>query len=224
MCIEKYWNSSIGKKQIVAVTGLLLILFVIGHLAGNLILYLGPEAYNDYAKKLASLHPFLYFIEFGLAAIFVIHMYVTALLVWENFQARGKGYSVYKPVGERSLAARLMPYTGTFIFIFVVWHLVDFTFADHQGPLSVVRGENLGLYGLVYNAFSDPWHSLFYILAMVCLGLHLTHGIQSFFQTYGWSNERNSLYINKLSNALGFLVAFGYSTIPVYVLLSNAHF
>lgn len=221
MCIEKYLNSSIGRKQIVAATGLLLILFVIGHLAGNLILYLGPEAYNNYAKKLAGLRPFLYFIESGLAAVFVVHMYVTALLVFDNIQARGQGYRIYAAVGERSLATRLMPYTGTLILAFVIWHLMDFTFVDREGPRSLVNGVSLGLYGVVYNSFSDLWHSIFYVLAMFCLGFHLTHGIQSFFQTFGFSNEKNSVAIQKTSDALGFLIALGYSTLPVFIFFNS---
>src|SRR5437762_707474 len=118
MCFLKYFNSSIGRKQIVAFTGLLLILFLIGHLAGNLLIYGGPQLYNTYAEKLAGLRPGLYLIEFGLLAVFVIHMWVTALLVFENIQARGTGYAVSRPVGERSWATRLMPYTGTYILIF----------------------------------------------------------------------------------------------------------
>src|SRR3989338_3288779 len=119
-----YVKSSIGKKQIVASTGLLLILFVIGHLAGNLLIYLGPEAFNAYAQKLKHLRPGLYIVEFGLLAVFVIHMWLTAVLVIENYSARPVGYAVNKPVGGRSWAAPLMPYTGTLIPPFVVLHLI----------------------------------------------------------------------------------------------------
>ncbi len=220
MSIDKFLSSSIGKKQIVATTGLALIVFVLSHLAGNLFLFGGPEAYNGYCKFLAGLRPGLYLIEFGLLIIFVIHMYFTTLVVWENIQARGSlGYKVYKSAGERSWATRLMPYTGTFILAFVIWHLLDFTFVDHEGPQSIVRGRSLGLYGVVYNAFTDPTHSLLYIVAMFCLGLHLSHGIQSFFQTFGWISPRTSPTIAKVSNALGFLIACAYSSIPVYVFL-----
>ena len=216
----KHLSSSIGKKQIVAATGLLLILFVIGHLAGNLFIYGGPEAFNGYAEKLRHLRPFLYFIEYGLLFVFLIHIYFTVWVVLENIQARGQNYAVAKAVGERSLATRLMPYTGTFLLAFIIWHLLDFTFIDQNGPRSFMPdGTQLGLYAIVYNSLCNPYHSLGYVLAMGCLGLHLAHGIQSFFQTYGFNHPRYTPIVQKLSNVLGYLIAFGYSTIPIYVLL-----
>ncbi len=216
-------KSSIGKKQIVATTGLALILFVIGHLAGNLIIYLGPEAFNKYAAKLAGLRPWLYIIESGLLAVFVIHMWFTALIVIENRMARPIGYAVSKSVGKRALDTRLMPYTGTIILAFVIWHLIDFTFVDKEGPLSVlVDGRSYGLYGVVYNAFSDPMHSILYIIAMAALGFHLSHAMHSFIQTFGFSHPRYTLMIRKASNIMAALITLAFSSIPVYVLVKNA--
>lgn len=211
--------SSIGKKQVVATTGLLLIIFLIGHLAGNLFIYAGPETFNNYAKKLAGLRPFLYLIEIPLAAVFLIHIYITLLLVLENFRARDKRYAVSRAVGQRSLATRLMPYTGTIVFLFVIWHLLDFTFSDHHGPRAIMPdGRDLGLYGVVYNSFTSPWHSFGYIVAMMAIGFHLAHGIQSFFQTFGVNHPVYTVMIQNTSNALGILMAVAYSSIPVYVL------
>jgi len=216
----RYLKSSIGKKQIVATTGLCLVLFILGHLAGNLFIYFGPEAFNNYAKKLANLRPALYLVEVGLLAIFFIHMWLTAVIVIENYQARPVGYAVKKSVGDRSLATRLMPVTGTIIIAFVIWHLIDFTFSDHHGPLSVLAdGRSYGLYGVVYNAFSDPIHSTLYIIAMIALGLHLSHGIQSFIQTFGFNHPKYTPMVQKLSNGVGILVATVFSSIPIYVLL-----
>ena len=215
-----YIKSSIGKKQIVAVTGLLLILFVVGHLAGNLLIYLGPEAFNKYADKLKHLRPGLYLVEVGLLIIFIIHMWLTAVIVIENYQARGTRYSVSQAVGKRSLATRLMPYTGTTVIVFVIWHLLDFTFVDHSGPLSVLAdGLSYGLYGVVYNAFSDPLHSMFYVIAMFALGLHLSHGIQSFAQTFGFNHPNYTPVVKTVSGGLGFFIAVAFSSIPVYILL-----
>lgn len=218
--VHSYFKSSIGRKQIVATTGLLLILFILGHLAGNLLIYLGPEAYNSYSKKLSSLRPGLYLIEFALLYIFVVHMWVTATLVLENIKARGeKGYTVSKAVGNRSLATRLMPYTGTIILIFVVTHLMDFTFAPHEGVKSIVNGVDKGLYGLVFNTFKNPLHSLWYIIAVCCLGLHLTHGIQSFVQTFGYNHPTGTSLIRKVSNLLALLITFLYCSLPIYILM-----
>lgn len=203
----------------VAATGLLLVLFVIGHLAGNLFIYLGPEAFNKYAEKLARLRPGLYLIEAGLLAVFFVHLWLTAVIVIENRLARPIGYRIARAVGNRSLATRLMPWTGTVIIAFVIWHLIDFTFSDHGGPLSVLSdGRSYGLYGVVYNAFADPVHSALYIIAMIALGFHLSHGIQSFVQTFGFARPEHTPVVQRLSNGLGVFVAAAFSSIPVYVM------
>jgi succinate dehydrogenase / fumarate reductase cytochrome b subunit len=160
-------------------------------------------------------------VECGLFVVFVIHLHVTALLVMENIRARGKSYALMKQVGQRSLAAQLMPVSGFVIFAFVVYHLLDFTFIDHHGPRSLINGVSYGLYGVVYNAFKDPLHSWLYIVAMICVGLHLTHGIQSFFQTFGFMSPRQVPQLKFVSTGLGVLVAAAYTSIPIYVLISS---
>ncbi len=222
MNLPQYWNSTIGRKQIVATTGLVLIGFLIGHLAGNLFIYGGPDLYNAYAKKLTGLRPGLYGVEMALLLIFLIHLYVTALIVWDNFKARGqRRYEVFRPVGQRSWSSILMSYTGTIIVVFVIWHLLDFTFVDHLGPQNLVHGQNLGLYGIVYNAFADPWHSGFYILAMIAVGMHLSHGVQSFCQTYGLISPRVQPTLVTVSHGMGILVAMAYSSIPLFILFQE---
>ncbi len=219
-----FYKTSIGRKQIVAVTGLLLIGFVILHLAGNLFIYKGPAFFNMYAGKLADLRPGLYVFEFLLFLIFLVHIVFTYLVVTENIQARGARYAVFRPK-ERSLSTRLMPYTGTVLLLFVLWHVYDFTLTDHHGPRSIMPdGTPLGLYGVVYGSFMEPWHSVFYISAMVCLGFHLTHGIQSFFQTLGFNHRYFTRWIKKISIMLGILIAFGFSSIPVYVLVDSQRY
>ena len=225
MKITGYFTSSIGKKQTVAVTGLFLIVYVLAHLLGNLLILWGPEPFNGYAKFLASLRPGLNLIEFILFLAFVVHSLVTYLLILENIRARGDvSYSAYKEVGKRSFATRLMPYTATYLLAFVVWHIFDFTLISHHGDRSYIAGISYGLYGVVYNAFTNPYHSLAYILAMGCLGFHLAHGIQSVFQTFGFYHTCYTPLISKLSNLSGILIAFGYSLIPVFVMLHNAKY
>ena len=214
--------TSIYKKQIVALSGLFLIGYVIIHLLGNLLVFGGPERFNEYAKKLVSLRPGLYIIELGLFFIFIIHIYFTYLVIIENLTARGQRYRIITPVGQRSLATRLMPYTGTILFAFVIWHVIDFTLTDHQGPRSIMpNGESLGLYGVVYHSFGHPWHSAGYILAMVALGFHLSHAIQSCFQTFGFNHPVYTALIRRLSNGLGVLIATALSTIPIYILFDS---
>lgn len=220
--ILHHYQTSIGRKQIVAVTGLVLIFFLVGHLAGNLFLFAGPEAFNNYAKKLASLRPGLYVVEILLAVIFLIHIFVTYLLVLENVRSRPQPYHVRGGKAERSFAAQIMPFTGSVIMVFVAYHLWDFTFTAHDGAQSILKdGKNYGLYGLVYNAFSDPLHSTIYIIAMACIGFHLSHAIESFCQTFGWNHPKYTPRIRWFSNFFGMLIGWAYSAIPLYVLLRN---
>ena len=222
--ISTILKSSILKKQVVAITGLVLIGFVIGHLAGNFFIYGGPEAFNHYADKLKSLRPALNVVEACLVIIFFIHIFLTYLIVLENINARKTRYETVVPK-EQTISSRLMPYTGTIILAFVIWHLMDFTFIDHNGPQSILKdGISYGLYGIVYNAFCNPVHSLFYIIAMLALGFHLSHAIQSAFQTFGFYHASYTPRIKSLSNFLSLIITFGYITIPVYIFIKNSNF
>lgn len=207
---------SIHKKQIVAVTGVMLIGFLLAHLTGNFLIFKGPDALNNYAKFLKSLGGLLWAMRIGLILSFVTHMFFTALLVIENRKARGGRYAVNENHrGKSSLASKTMPYTGTVILVYLVFHLLDFTFAEHTG---VINGQDLGLYGLVVNTLSQPLHAGLYIAAMIGIGLHLSHSVQSVFQTFGLNNDLWLPRLEKLSLAVGIIVALGYSSIPVYIL------
>jgi succinate dehydrogenase / fumarate reductase, cytochrome b subunit len=217
-------KSSIGKKQIVAVTGLMLVLYLVLHLAGNLLIFLGPSLFNLYAKTLAGFRPWLYLIEAALLLVFLTHIYVTVLLVLENIRASSGmvRYHVANSKGERSWATRLRTYSGLFILLFVVWHIFDFTLIDHYGPRSMIGGKSLGLYGVVYNSFLNPIHSILYIIAMLSIGFHLAHGVQSCVQSFGYNHPKYSPMIRHIGNWFGVLIAFGFSSIPVYVLINGA--
>jgi len=219
----KYFSSSIGKKQIVAVTGLILVLFLMGHLAGNFFIYGGPESFNSYAEHLANLRPALLVVEYSLGVFFLVHMLFTACIVVENVKSRAGQYAVKSSKGKKSLATRLMPYTGTILLIFVVTHLFDFTFSNHEGIRSVLSdGQSYGLYGVVFNSFKDPVHGLFYIVAMFCLSLHLSHGIESVFQTNGCSHPKYTPMIKAISHGFALFMALAYSSIPVFVFFADA--
>lgn len=212
--------SSITKKQIVAVTGLMLIVFIIGHLVGNLLIYGGPDLFNGYAETLDRLRPLTTIIEFMLAGVFLTHIYFTVLVVQENIKARGgyQRYAVDKAVGNRSIAARLMPVSAFYIFIFLLWHIFDFTLADDEGVRSIIAGKSLGIYGVVVNSFKDPLHSLAYIVAVSFVGLHLAHGMQSVVQTWGIDHSKFSKQLITISRVFGFIVAILFSSLPIYVM------
>lgn len=212
------FNSSIAKKQTVAITGFLLVLFIITHLGGNLFIYAGPYVFNSYAHKLHSLGPLLLIPRTILFTIFMVHMYVIHILVIQNIKARGgfKRYAIDQATGKRTLGERFILWSGIYILIFVVFHIIDFARADQQGPRTFIHGTSMGLYGLVYNAFKDPVHGFLYIVAVCFLGLHLSHGVQSIIQTCGF-RPRWAHIFQKCSDYFAWSMVFGYSSIPIYV-------
>lgn len=214
---KNYVSSSIGRKQIVAVSGLALILFLIFHLSGNLLLYKGPEAFNHYAEFLNSLGMIKYLARVGLIVLFVVHMFFTFLLVRENRKARGGKYNVSKPVGKRSLATRLMPLTGTVILVYLGVHIADYTLADHHTLASVIDGQDMGLYGLVVNSFRSPWRVALYVIAMGAVGMHLVHAIQSVCQTFGFNHPVYSRHVKRFGVFLGVAIAVGFASIPLFI-------
>jgi succinate dehydrogenase / fumarate reductase cytochrome b subunit len=213
-----FLNSSIAKKQTVAITGFLLILFIITHLGGNLLIYAGPDVFNSYAHKLHSIGPLLLIPRGILLAIFLLHIFVIHILVIQNIKARGglKRYAIDQAVGKRTLAERIMPWSGLYILVFVVFHILDFAAADQHGPRSYIHGTSYGLYGLVFNSFKDPIHGFLYIVAVCFLGMHLSHGVQSLFQTGGFRPKWEP-FIQKCSDFFSWIMVIGYSSIPVYV-------
>ena len=208
---------SITKKQIVACTGLFLWSFVVMHLVGNLFIYGGPDVYNSYSAKLISLRPALYFAEAGLIMVVLVHIVITFQLIIYNYKARPVRYACHHSSSQRKLAPRLMKITGPFLLVYVIFHLFDFTFGNLSAR-GIVGGVDLGLYGLVYNSFKNPVHSLGYILAMFALGFHLTHAIQSSCQTFGLNHSKYTPGIIKLSVFLGAGVAILFSSIPIMIL------
>lgn len=214
--ITVFPKRSIARKQVVAATGVLLLVFVFFHLAGNMYIFSGPEKFNGYAAVLKKLRPWLYFLEAGLALLALVHIYVTVTLVLENIRARGQRYAVYRSVGQRTLGSRLMPFTGSAILLFVLLHIWDFTFANF-GARSAIDGDDYGLYGVVYNSFRDPLHCMAYVVAMLALGFHLTHAIQGAVQTFGLGDPRYMPAIRLLSWLIGFVVAVLYITVPVLI-------
>lgn len=213
-------SRSIAKKQTVAVTGLLLILFIIVHLVGNLFIYAGPEAYNGWAAKLKSFGTLTKIAEWTIFAIFLLHVERVTSLVVGNIRAAGglKRYAVDNARGKRSLSTKLRNYTGAYLLIYLIWHLLDFTFSAHHGPKSIINAQDMGLYGLVINSFKDPMHAWAYVIAMGALGFHLAHGVQSFIQTFGFNDSRFTPCIRRFSLIFAWVIGLAYASIPLYVL------
>jgi len=213
---------SITNKQVVAITGLLMSGFLVAHLSGNLLILQGAEQFNEYAKFLAELRPGLLVAEFGLLAIFLIHIAAIIRLVRRNRRARDRGYGMYRYKGGSGLAVRSMVLSGLVTFFFVGIHLWQYTFTAHEGSHTVVAGEELGLYGLVYNSYYHSWiNVIWYVLAMVVIGFHLDHGIQSSIKTLGFNHMRYTPVIRVLGRLFAIVIAVGFAIIPLYVILFN---
>jgi len=227
--IRRILGSSIFRKQVIAVTGLGMVVFVVFHLLGNLYIYGGPEAFNGYSEKLHALGPLLWVARFGLIGIFVVHVWLTISLARENRARRPRGYEGGAPKGDRNFATYTMMYTGILVAVFLVFHLNDFTFPAKTGPDTVVPAiddtESQGLFGLVWNSYNASPVGLarvaLYLAAVCGVGLHLSHAIQSVFQTFGFHHPRYTPVVKAVSVGIGGIVAFGFATIPLYALFMS---
>ena len=194
-----------------ALTGLAFIVFLMAHLAGNLTIYGGGEAFNTYADKLHSLGPLLTVFELGLILFAGIHIITGLVLFIQNLQARPDSYAHYESSGGRTLSSRTMPYTGLIILGFVFFHLINFSFVDKADRT---------IFQIVSSAFTNPLYVIIYIVVMMIVALHVRHGFWSAFQTLGGNHPKYMPAIMVLSIAVGLIVAVGFGLLPIYIALS----
>jgi succinate dehydrogenase / fumarate reductase cytochrome b subunit len=211
----RFYESSIGKKTVMAVTGAVLFVFVVGHMAGNLQFYLGPEALNSYAAHLRDLGPLLWLVRAVLFACVLAHI-VAALQLWMiNRQARPTPYRKLSATTS-TLASRTMLYSGPMLAAFVGYHLYHLTLGPHllHDPLT---GHPLA-YQNVVAGFRDPVASGLYLVAMAFLGLHLYHGTWSMFQSVGASHPRYTPVLRRFALLAAVAIVAGNLSIPLAVL------
>ncbi len=204
------FGSSVGKKLMMAVTGLFFCVFLVLHLAGNLTLYMGKDAFNSYAEHLHSLGPLITLAEWGLLTFAVIHISTGLLLFYQNFKARPERYAVNKRAGGRTLGSATMPYTGVILLLFVIYHLFNFHFVDKT---------HTTIFQIVSNAFAQPSYVLIYTFAMIIAAVHVSHGFWSAFQTLGANHPKYTPFLRGLSLVFSLIVGIGFGFIPVYVSL-----
>jgi succinate dehydrogenase / fumarate reductase, cytochrome b subunit len=203
-------GSSVGKKLLMALTGLAFIGFLTAHLAGNFAIYGGKAAFNGYAEKLQSLGPLLYFFRAGLIVFALVHITTGLLLFLRNRNARPVSYAAYASAGGRTLSSRTMPYTGLIILGFVVFHLFHFTFVNKTATT---------IFDLVTAAFNRPEMVALYSALMVVVALHVRHGFWSAFQTIGANHPKYMPTVSALSIIAGAAVAAGFGLLPIVVSL-----
>lgn len=217
---HNYFTSSVGKKQIMALTGAGLVGFTLTHLLGNLLILVGPDAFNKYAYTLTS-NPLIYVAEAGLLGMFLLHILLAIVLRLQNMGARPKGYYVKNRTGRgETIASATMPYTGVILLIFVIIHLLNFKFGSEY--LTTVGGvEMRDLYRTVVEYFANPLYVAWYVFAMIAFGLHTSHGFQSMFQSWGLNHPKYTPTIQALSLAYGIFVAAGFSSLAIFCHFQN---
>jgi len=214
--------SSVGKKVITGLTGFALIGFVVAHLVGNLTLFLGPEAFNDYAHFLETMGhgKAIYAMEAGLFIIFVFHI-VSAITVSvaDKRKARKTGYKYSKKAGgtsKKSVSSLTMAYTGSIILLFVIAHIFLFKF-NAGNPHEFDQYGVKNLYKTVVTVLKGPGFTIFTVVAMVMLGMHLRHGFWSAFQSLGLANDRYLPLLVSSARVIAIVLALGFIAIPVYL-------
>jgi succinate dehydrogenase / fumarate reductase cytochrome b subunit len=200
--------TSILKKVAMAFTGLALFGFVVVHLSGNFLLFGGSKPFNAYADKLKDLGALLYLAEVGLILFFAVHIYSGIRVSLENRRARPTPYAVKATAGSATLASRTMAIGGIILAFFVITHVKMFKFGD--------ASQAEGLWGLVIHTFHNPLMVAWYLLAMGALGLHLSHGFSSAFQTLGAHKPAWRARLRSVGFALGWLIAIGFSSLPIW--------
>ena len=228
--IANVFKSSLGKKYVMAVTGFVLFLFVIGHLAGNLQIFLGREAINRYGDFLQSNPELIWPARLGLLLMVGLHIWSATKITLENRAARPVDYALYQPVGS-SYASRTMYVGGSIVLVFVVYHLLHYTaevqylnftgqsFAAFMEPLpGHIPRERHDVYKMMIVGFNQPLVSGFYVLGLALLCLHLSHGASSMFQSLGWKNDAYRPVLDKAAQVVAVLIFLGYTSIPLAIL------
>jgi succinate dehydrogenase / fumarate reductase, cytochrome b subunit len=216
--IELY-RSAVGKKYVMAITGILLMGYVLAHMIGNLKLYQGEEDFNRYAEFLRELlYPIvpesgtLWLMRLALIAAFVLHILAAAQLTVMNRKARPDSYRSKRDFVAADFAARTMRWTGVIVLLFVVYHLADLTFG-WVNPAA----EGATVYEKVVASFSNPLVAAFYLVANLALGIHLYHGGWSLFQSMGWNNRRFNHWRRAFAIGFAAIVTLGNLSFPLAV-------
>lgn len=210
-----YLTSTIGKKLLVGVAGIGLSLFVLVHMMGNLLLFVGPEAFNKYAHALTS-NPLIYVAEAGLISIFLLHVVVALILTMYNNASKGSRYAKSATRTSASFASRTLHYQGVIIFAFIIYHLITFKFGPHY---EVTYGDVVmrDIFRVVVDSFQNPIVVAGYVFTVILLCMHLSHGLASSLQTLGLNGEKYDDKIKLAGHAYAAIVTLGFVSQPIYV-------
>jgi succinate dehydrogenase / fumarate reductase, cytochrome b subunit len=218
--LVELYRSALGKKYIMAITGIVGLGYVFAHMVGNLKLYMGPDDFNTYAEFLRSLlYPLmpesgsLWAMRLVLIAALVLHVVAAAQLTAMNRKARPESYRSKRDYVAADFAARTMRWTGVIVLLFLVYHLADLTWGwANPAP------EGATIYEKVIASFSQPLVAAFYLVANLALGMHLYHGVWSLFQSMGWNTRRSTHFWRTFAIAFTVIVVGGNLSFPIAVL------
>lgn len=217
----EFYSSAVGKKWVMAVTGIVLIGYVVAHAVGNLKVYFGPEEINHYGEALRELGGdllprthLLWYLRIGLLAATLLHIHAAYSLTYTNWKARGGRYRE-RDYTVVTYASRTMRLSGTIVLLFIFFHLADLTWGvQPAAPEEFMRGD---VYTNMITSFERPAVAAIYIVANLALGLHLYHGTWSLFQSLGWNNPRFNIWRKRLAAVLTLAVVAVNLSFPIAV-------
>lgn len=225
---KKAINSQVGRKLMTGITGILLMLFLVGHLGGNLTIFFGEHLFNSYAHHLVALGPLLYVIEAILATIFIYHAVLGISIARSRKKARPQGYATYKTKGgasHQSLASKSMAITGIVIFVFVivhVWHM-KFGFGQELAHYMHDGDELPRLKERVIDAFVNPAFAFGYVAVLAMIILHLAHGFWSAFTSLGMKHNDFSQKMQMAAYAFAIVLMLGFMSIPLAIFFTGGN-
>jgi succinate dehydrogenase / fumarate reductase cytochrome b subunit len=212
-------SDSIGRKVVMAITGLLMVLFVVIHMLGNLSIFAGPNGINAYGAKLHELVPLVWATRIVMGAALLAHVVISIQITLENAEANPTKYAVDRSL-RATFASKNMIWTGLVLAAFIGYHLLHFTIHALPGTvLGTDTRDRFDVFSMVVAAFQSVPIALIYVAAMVALFLHLSHGVQSTFQSIGLNNDKTLPAFGAGGKVLSTLFLIGYGAIPVLILI-----
>jgi succinate dehydrogenase / fumarate reductase cytochrome b subunit len=216
----RFFKSMVGRKVVMAISGLMMVLFVAAHLLGNTSIFGGPDGINAYAAKLHEFGPLVWAYRLVMFVLLALHVYFGIQLTIENSRAKPRGYAVRRSLSA-TYAGKSMIWTGLVVGAFLIYHLLHFTIQVTNPEISAIRNFDAAgrpdVFHMVVLSFRKALIALVYAGALIALAFHLTHGIQSFFQTLGLNNDRTFPVITKSGTLAAIVIFLGYIAIPLII-------
>ena len=219
-----YFNSTIFRKTLAGLSGFFLVLFLLGHLLGNLQLFIpgedGQKQFNEYALFMTT-NPAVKILSVLTYSSIILHTVLTLFLVFQSSNARDVKYLQSSGNANSTWGSKNMAVLGTLILIFILIHMKSFWYEMHFGVIGLDPWGNKDLHTVTVTAFNELWYVLFYVLSMVVLAIHLKHGVESVFQTLGIKTRRYVSLIHKAAYGFALIVPAVFASIPIYLYVTQ---